>query len=1098
MSINNKKTRRLSAAMVTCALAITLTSCSGATNKYGSLDEKATYATVGDYSLTNGELWNELQWDAKDVLDTQIANVILNEQITRLTNVLNTEGDYSKLSDKKIIHGSTDEITEEKFNQMYEEYSNRIVDYVVQDIADYTYNQEGYWDNFEKMDKTLKEIQKQKYVDGIYTEFQKSSIADGDYKGKTYKELIENISEDNKTPLLAIAKDLSELYYPQYAKELFTYDTLCDEAAEAFEDDTDSDDEKYGAYTNSEYVNAFKKLYTNTYNLNMIKIKFVSETEFKDVLRAFGILINNNKYYYIFDDKDDKSKTLDYSAYIEYYDEFTSSSSLSNNLKTSGAELISGRVMLEIYIMLYNYMYGGYRDELPSASGVVLNFDNLNELRAQTYKLIAAYKVGDQNTLYNNTIKALEEFDANLPADGKLLEFTPEYLTDTYNATLKTYCFETLLLQDKNQYDNYDTRYSTSLQNANNSNLIFYKFGDEFDEIADEKIKSYEEKYLDKNNTTIDYFDFLTSEENKDLFDEVLNKIIKDSISSSIIDNRYNEALEDVKVKVYTEATEIAYAKDHSNYSKSVGSAPNGNILAAITYNDKTLNLNIKANKDDTNSILIPGTSEAFGVFDYLERTKGITTAIDLLSKKMVRDTDQYKKTLKDSDTRKIYETYIQSVLLAFANDSYSSSGYPSTIGKYNFLMLYYHTADVNKIVEDYYLLQVASANLLADYSNKTLADFLKSYADIAYEKYFSLSGKQLLIYMDEDEDGTKDEASTWVNEIVPNWECLDGTVADVTKAYVARQLAYTIYNKVSAAANTSHVTKAEDIVAEINDSAKAEYNDNPTASENIWAKYKKLGLNVELVDLEVTNSSTTGDYAIKQRLYDYARGYNSDNTKTYQFYINETTPTEYIEQISVEDIANDDVIIESDNGINLLFITSGTSNPSAEYSIEEYDDTLYKNMIIKYNEQFIKIAEIYNENDMLNSNQILLYLLASATSQSDLIPSSLSSAYTQFLSPVYTRFTSSETQRIVLLFFMKKFTNTNKELYDTIVYANDAYNGKDGVLQNIIVINQNIADEYNNLENDTTGTSNLYPDWWQNLNEHVENFLNNLKKETE
>jgi hypothetical protein len=80
----------------------------------------------------------------------------------------------------------------------------------------------------------------------------------------------------------------------------------------------------------------------------------------------------------------------------------------------------------------------------------------------------------------------------------------------------------------------------------------------------------------------------------------------------------------------------------------------------------------------------------------------------------------------------------------------------------------------------------------------------------------------------------------------------------------------------------------------------------------------------------------------------------------------------------------------------------------------------------------------------------------------------------------------------------MKKFTNTNKELYDTIVYANDAYNGKDGVLQNIIVINQNIADEYNYLENDTTGTSNLYPDWWQNLNEHVENFLNNLKKETE
>ena len=69
MSINKKKMRRLSTAFVGCALAITLTSCSGATNKYGSLDRNATYASIGDYKITNGELWDELQWNAIDVLN---------------------------------------------------------------------------------------------------------------------------------------------------------------------------------------------------------------------------------------------------------------------------------------------------------------------------------------------------------------------------------------------------------------------------------------------------------------------------------------------------------------------------------------------------------------------------------------------------------------------------------------------------------------------------------------------------------------------------------------------------------------------------------------------------------------------------------------------------------------------------------------------------------------------------------------------------------------------------------------------------------------------------------------------------------------------
>ena len=79
-------------------------------------------------------------------------------------------------------------------------------------------------------------------------------------------------------------------------------------------------------------------------------------------------------------------------------------------------------------------MYGGYLDQLPSASGVDISFDNLNELRAQTLKLINKYKTGDSTTLYNNTVEALKNFDDQFDDDKKILTYTPDYLTDTYSS----------------------------------------------------------------------------------------------------------------------------------------------------------------------------------------------------------------------------------------------------------------------------------------------------------------------------------------------------------------------------------------------------------------------------------------------------------------------------------------------------------------------------------------------------------------------------------------------------------------------------------------------------------------------------------------
>ena len=61
------------------------------------------------------------------------------------------------------------------------------------------------------------------------------------------------------------------------------------------------------------------------------------------------------------------------------------------------------------------------------------------------------------------------------------------------------------------------------------------------------------------------------------------------------------------------------------------------------------------------------------------------------VSKKAVKDSEAYEKTAEEIET---YEDNLKYLLIAFTNNYYSSSGYPSSIGKYNFMMLYFHTAD--------------------------------------------------------------------------------------------------------------------------------------------------------------------------------------------------------------------------------------------------------------------------------------------------------------------------------------------------------------------------------------------------------------------
>ena len=1161
MSKKRKKARLISAAVLSGALAITLSSCSGATNTYGKLDSNKVYAEAGKYQVTTGELWDELKWSAKDVIDSQKETIVLNDSLKKVDIILNSNGDISKLSDEDKDKLKTDydddgtyeEITADSLSKLYIEFKEDMINFIIQDFLSTDWKAEGYWKTIESYtDLNLLQLY-QKYDDKMFTTYHKNEItADLTNKGKKYSELIKAAVDDykdndfendtTKDAVYEIALDLKEEYYPKLAKLSYAYDAAWKDYYTKLSEDEDEDDDTFGSFTKSQFVSELKTAYTDTFDLDQLLIKFTDSTEFSNTLRAFGIYLysSTNTYYFIkdTDSKDYTKASQTYKEYIEYYDKMVKKASSTMNPESNQAVIkLDGKVMLDIYVMLYNYMYGGYRSILPA--GVLKSktydemFPGLNMLRDTTYEIIYKYQTSDEDALYNQTLSDLNGLISDQTYNDYLV-YDAKTLKDNYNDTFRRYCYDTLKLKDDNDNQSYSTRYSTALQSSELGSFIVYKFADASDDIDESSVSDMDisvetlkacEGYYQASHTTNEYYEFIT--ENKELYNSLLNILVKNTVSSSTMTTAFDKEVKNVAVKVYVEEVEIAYLLDNSDYSKTIFKADNNNLLATLEYNGTTYNLNIKADEEDQNSIKVRGTNKAFGVFDYLEQKDGATTAITLISNKIIKDTSVFKEERDKKSNRQLYENYIKNVLTAFANDAYSSNGYPATVGTYNFLMSYFHSADIDEIIDNYYILSLASAKLLTNYASTSLSDFIKEYSDIAYDSYFNLSGKRLLVYLDMDDDNKADKVEDW-KDITVDWTNTETKVNNpaTTLEEVAKNLVIEIYNRLSYTANTSHATELETIVNEINNSAKAQYSESPSSPEETWAKYKKLGFNVKLEDVSLTNSSSDVDFKIKQRVYDYSRGHDSKYEETngaegytYQYFINESSPTEYIEPLSKDSIStSNNEIVESSDGYNLIVITSCTTKSSAKWSIEDYEETPLTDIVIKFNEEYYKIKNIFNEEDKFSSNQVLLYLLDMAVNNgsSILMPQGISSAVSSFLSPVYTRFQGTETQRIILLYFIKKAANVEtSNIYNIIkfnsevTYNNEAYDSANGYLNEIISINQRSADSYkyifiddpnstldDNLNLDTTNTLDLYPNWWEKLEEKIADFLINTTKE--
>lgn len=819
-----------------------------------------------------------------------------------------------------------------------------------------------------------------------------------------------------------LAKDYESLY-PYYYLDVAKYLGARKKLADEFKTNDDGsidfgtiDDKSY--FTEKDIVNYYKNNYKNTGNVEALLIRFVSSTEASNILRLFGIKAYDGAWYQIkLEDERPTTKV----AYDKYYDNYTVNPTGVNG--DSSIEYIGNgkATILRIFVEIYNYIYT-YRDKIvlddftiesylegKDENDPLKYYDFISEIIKKGNELKIA---NPDNTEYDDIVAKLKAYDEQVKAEDPNFEtivMSNEKLKK-YSDSLASYVYSTLATQASEEGKTF-TQYSASAKSYGDYYFLVFKIGQE----ADKEL--YTEETDDDDNTTYTFT-------NEELKLEILNKLFEEKLDDTYITTCFEDRLSNTKLYIYDSMVELQFM--YANSSKLVNKyektkKKNNNLVAAVKYNKKTTNITV---------------SEAYA---YLEPLYGPEQALILLFNKYIKTTEYYTKLEKDYDS---YVNTIETMLYYFTNNSYSSYGYPSTMGKYNFMLMYFGTANIKDAVHNSLMVSEAQSAYFVDFASKgytgnSFYEALKVYADKTVDDYYSLTATGINVYTDKDEDGEKD------------------IMDDTTKA-----LANELIKKIIEKAKNSHsnyATAITNIISNYNDATRFT-SENPTTLEYEWAKYRVAGLFIEQEDIgAVTNTTTDKNTEVQARLKElYPELVNS----SYGF------TSSYL------DDANH--IIETETGYTVLLVTTGSTATSAKYDNTE---ELYKDVTIVLNEKKETVSFDANSFDSIKASvdavkvYVAEYLMLSDVYS---LPEATITALDAYLLPLLQRYTSAASQNVQMLKALG--TVDYKDTAAVNPANNEAFNNsytRVSYLNKYIETLQNSADSYD---------SETYPNWWTNM----------------
>ena len=218
----NLKTRRIFLIVSFFVFLVSLTSCRTAGDLDGNLKVNDTYVQAGNYTVTKGELWDELKWYAADELTSKFNDVIVSEYKNKVELVIDKTYSALTTEEKELF------ADEAEYNALVSQYTERLTAYVIQDVYNFSFSTKSIEELNEDIE-AIKHYDKIKllytYADEIFSTYNISSI-----EGKTIKALIEN------GEYMTLAKNFKDMYYVSLAKELLAYDHLEEKINEAYEE----------------------------------------------------------------------------------------------------------------------------------------------------------------------------------------------------------------------------------------------------------------------------------------------------------------------------------------------------------------------------------------------------------------------------------------------------------------------------------------------------------------------------------------------------------------------------------------------------------------------------------------------------------------------------------------------------------------------------------------------------------------------------------------------------------------------------------------------------------------------------------------------
>lgn len=965
--ISSKHIKRIFACLVLLLIGLVLSSCDSSNRKAtGGIDTNATYATAGNYTVTVGEVYDELRYGAVSYLEKRVNEIILADEIEQLKKDLASDNSkfLEKMNDtvKEDIYETSDD---EEIADMDEEHLNHHITEFIDKVK-----QEGY------------------------------IISEEDIKAENFKAVY-------------------PMFYVDLAKFVLGYNKLAEEFGKNADGSINYGDLKAedAKITEGNVIDYYKDNYQNRGEVTGILVRFLSSDEAKQVLKTFGIMASNSKWYQIeLVDDADNNPTESKIKYEKYYDDFKIDQSGIGSIEVTGAGMST---ILKIYAAVYNYIYS-YRDP------IILD----EELTLDTFK--ATYE-GPAHLMYYNYVKAIIDKDVAFKENAteeqlkehynslvqKLVaydETSEDELTvlsydrlGQYNTTLRTYVYETLATESKD--GSAYTQYIASSTSNGSYYYLFFKASQEAD------VELYTEK-TENDETTYTFT-------NDELKNEILAKVFEEKVSDTYVTEAYDERVKEADLSIYDSTIELLFMQGSStlvtNYSKTRSSDKNN--VAMVKYNKEKHYIT------------------AVELFNDLEPINGPTTAQSLLFDKFIKDQDFYKELEKNYDS---YQNSVEMLLTYFANDYYSSSGYPSTLGKYKFLRLIYRSANMDEIIHDVLMLSDAKSMFFRDYTKFfTEEEFLNklvAYAHESYTDFYQLTATKINVYADHNEDGKNDtiegEISTLANELM-----------EMILDYVKRS-------------TSSYSSAISSFISEYNATDRFGEEDNPTANETKWAKYRQAGLYVTTESLSSINKDSEIDETTKEMIE--------------ELYADETVMDPDYGFIS--SFLTSKIYLADDNtNVSTLLVTGGTMRQSAKYEDEELIKKLYSTIPTIFLNKLV-VTNLTKEdfaNDEVNKNLVKAYLYDYYLNSSvESLPSSTLSALSTYVLPLIQRYASTASHLVITQNTLGEITfNYNAKCTCGNEEFNNGYS-RSQYLNDYIEYQKVLLDDY----------KEVYPTWWNTM----------------